>query len=117
MAGWIGAGGLPPWGEDSREAELRWLATMSLEEGERLAEQAAQNLDCGAWEGVSTPNGGWVEQDAERNVWHAVAADFVRRRAVGERSLTEGMLAFATYDLACELAHLRGWCASPVASA
>ena len=107
LAGWLDGNGLPPWGEDSREAELRWLASATEEELRMLAEQAALNLDCGAWEGVRSENGGWVEDDPDRREWHEVAADFM---APSSGQLTEGMVALATYDLVCELAALRGWC-------
>jgi len=86
---------------------------MTPEEHRAMAEAAAMALDCGAWEGVETENGGWVESGPLNEgyiQWHRTAADFLKRFGEGDRFLGEGMLAFASTDLAQELAHHRGWC-------
>jgi hypothetical protein len=83
---------------------------MTQAEMSGLAEQAFTNLDVGAWEGFVTPNGGWRDTDAGLDAWHAAASDFMAQWAAGDRTLTEGLICGATFDLACELAWLRGWC-------
>ena len=110
LSGWTGNDGLPPWGAEGHGAELMWLSSMNTEEQSALAVVAASNLDCGGWEGFRSDSGGWLETDAELNGWHAAAADFMRRSQSEGAVLTEGLIAHASYDLACELAFLRGWC-------
>jgi hypothetical protein len=108
LAGWVDAAGRAPWGEDSRQ--VAFLATASPGEILALAEHAAISLEGGAWEGCRTDSGGWLDDDPALAAWHETAADVMERYAAGDRALTEGVVAGATYDLACELAHLRGWC-------
>lgn len=110
LSGWTGPDGLPPWGAEGRRAELIWLASMNGEEQSALAAIVASNLGCGAWEGFRSSNGGWLETGDDLNDWHAVAADFMMACESEAPVLTEGLIAYASYDLACELAHLRGWC-------
>ena len=113
LAGWVDSTGCFPWGENGRHAQLVFLASASASEAYALAEAAFLNLDTGAWQGCSTTNGGWVDgqppDDAER-AWRKAARDFYERCRAGDSVLTEGLIAFATLDLACELAWLRGWC-------
>lgn len=113
QADWIGAGGSPPWGADDRQSVLRFLAGADRAELTQLADMAAAVLDDGSWEGVVTPNGGWVDGepcDDEERSWRKAARDFLERYQSGARVLTEGMLRYATWNLACELAWMRGWC-------
>lgn len=113
LEGWQDRDELSPWGKDTEEAVMRYLATLTGDEPQRLADVAALSLDCGAWQGVETPNGGWTDGqpwDEGEQRWRETAADFLARHRQGERVLTQGMMAYATYDLARELAYLRGWC-------
>ena len=102
------------WGaEDTEAARLTYLATMTAEEHEHLADIAHGHLNDGYWQGFETTNGGYEDgppwNDAEAR-WRLAARDFMARRAEGERHLTEGMLMGASYDLCRELAWVRGWC-------
>jgi hypothetical protein len=84
----------------------------------QLADMAAAVLDDGSWEGVATPNGGWVDGeplDDEERSWRTAAKDFLERYQSGDHVLTEGMLRYASWNLARELAWIRGWC--PLAAA
>jgi hypothetical protein len=87
--------------------------TMSTTEHAELVTIARDNLDGGYWQGFSSPNGGYQDgpawSDYER-AWRAAASDFMARVSRGEPWLTEGMIAYATHDLAKELAWVRGWC-------
>jgi hypothetical protein len=85
-------------------------ATASAGELRVLAEQAAVNLDCRAWEGYRSERGGWQDWDPQLEGWHRVTEDFIARVREGARELTEGLTSAARFDLACELAHLRRWC-------
>jgi hypothetical protein len=109
---WIGVDGLSPWETDDREAVLRYLASATQTELAELADAAAVALDEGAWQGVRTPNGGWEDgpawDDTER-AWRTAAKEFLRRYQSGDRALTEGMIRYAEWDLARELAWMRGW--------
>ncbi len=113
LAGWLDSAGMQPWGNESDEGVYPYLATMTLEEQAELSEIAAMDLDEGSWQGYESPNGGWLESgpiDDIEEGWRATALDFIMRFEAGERSLTEGMLAYAAHDLARELAWIRGWC-------
>ena len=102
-----------PWGNDADEGPHPYLATMTSEEQIELAEIAAMDLDEGSWQGYAAQNGGWLEGgpiDEIEERWRATARDFMTRFEAGERSLTEGMVAYAAHDLARELAWVRGWC-------
>lgn len=113
LAGWLDGHGMRPWGDDSDSGLYQYLATMTAEEHVELAEIAAMDLDEGSWQGYASPNGGWLESgpvDEVERQWRATARDFMRRFQAGERTLTEGMLAYAAHDLARELAWIRGWC-------
>lgn len=109
LAGWMDAAGRGPW-EQMGLSPLQFLSMASSYELAELADRAVGHLTCGTWEGYPTPTGGWADRDSDLDRWHAVASDFMARHAAGERHLTEGLIAGAAYDLACELAHLRGWC-------
>ena len=113
IAGWVDASGHHPWGASDDSGLNTYLFSASAEELRELADAAATALDCGAWQGVRTPNGGWVDgppwNEKERR-WRETAAAFLASYQAGERALTEGMLAYAAWDLACELAWLRRWC-------
>ena len=109
-----GDGPAPPFGRDPDDltALLAYLGGCSRGEWEHLARVAASCLDWGDWEGVPTDRGGWIDlpaDDRDRQ-WHATALDFALRYRSGDRTLTEGMLHFAAYDLCCELGYDRGWC-------
>lgn len=112
-ADWLGADGLPPWRTDDWKGVLQYVAGASPKELAQLAHAAAYSLDEGIWQGVKTANGGWVDgapwDDTER-AWRAAAEDFLTRYQSGERMLTEGMIQYAGWDLARELAWMRGWC-------
>lgn len=114
VAGWTAPDAVPPWGDDTEGAVLRYIATASDVELGELADAAANQLDIGAWQGVQTPNGGWTDGepwDDRESAWRAVAAAFLARYKAGDRRLDEGMIALAPWDLARELAWRRGWCA------
>ena len=86
---------------------------MSADEQSKLAATAFWSLDTGCWQGVTTKNGGWEDgpaYDEQERGWRGTARDFIERYAAGDHHLTEGMLRYAHYDLARELANLRGWC-------
>lgn len=109
---WVDVNGESPWGDD-RNGRIRYLLSMTSGETVKLAEIAFESIDTGCWQGVVTKNGGWEDggayDDRERG-WRATARDFLERYASGDHTLTEGMLHHADYDLAQELANLRGWC-------
>lgn len=113
-ADWLDVSGNAPWGPpDSDHARLRFLAAMNDEEQHWLAAIAFENLDAGVWQGCPTPNGGWEDGEPwseEERQWRSTARDFHERYAGGERTLTEGMLHHAGWDLGRELAWKRGWC-------
>lgn len=111
---WQDSAGLSPWGEtDSESGLLRYLSSMTEEEHRWLADAAFAHLDTGGWQGCATPCGGWEDGEPwseEERQWRSTARDFHERYAGGERTLTEGMLHHAGWDLGRELAWKRGWC-------
>jgi hypothetical protein len=112
-ADWCDADGVPAWGGDGPGDALRYLATMTAEEGIELADVAAGALDSGWWQGFNSANGGWLDGepwDEREAAWRVAAADFMARYEAGERVLTEGMIQHAMWDLARELAFARRWC-------
>lgn len=113
LAGWETPDGLRPWGDDTEAATLQYLAAATNDEWAQLADQAAWNIDRGVWQGVQTPNGGWIDGppwDQREATWRVVAAAFLARYQAGDRTLDEGMIALAPWDFAIELAWRRGWC-------
>ncbi len=113
LVDWVGSNGLRPWGELDDSGLFLYLATMTPEEQTDLAEIAASNLDGGVWQGCYTPNGGWEDGrpwSEDEQLWRLTAHEFLKRYQAGDRLLTEGIVAYASDDLARELAWIRGWC-------
>lgn len=86
---------------------------MDESERDELAELAFDHIDTGHWQGCQTPHGGWEDGQPwseEERLWRVSARDYLERWERGERALTEGIIAYALWDLCRELAWLRGWC-------
>ncbi|MCC6386186.1 MAG: hypothetical protein IT302_02255 [Dehalococcoidia bacterium] len=113
LANWDALRG-SPWGDDSDAARLRYLASMTGEEANWLAQIAETNLRTGGWQGVKTDEGGFEDGppwDENQVQWRATARDFLTRREHDpDAPLTEGMILYALHDLSKELAWYRGWC-------
>lgn len=108
-ADWVDSSGNAPWGEGG---PLRYLASANAGECRWLADSAFENLHTGAWRGRVDENGweGAQPTNEEERRWRIAARDFYDRFTRGERSLTEGLVAYGKWDLGRELAWRRGWC-------